>query len=169
MSRQRHVKSRHLNPALDGKVGVHGNPLCRACGKETTAKRRNFCNKACVEKWRLASDSSFIRRQVWLRDLGVCAACGLDTKVLSRKFRRKIRETREAYRRRVTPWCKQNGFDVPALGNSIVFWHADHIVPVAQGGGGAPLSFIQTLCVPCHKQKTKRQLQQSRRGLDCRK
>ena len=37
------------------------------------------------------------------------------------------------------------------------FWEADHIVPVAEGGGEASLNNFQTLCVPCHARKTKQQ------------
>lgn len=35
-------------------------------------------------------------------------------------------------------------------------WDADHIVPVHQGGGGCGLDNYQTLCKPCHKEKTGR-------------
>lgn len=34
-------------------------------------------------------------------------------------------------------------------------WQADHIVEVHQGGGGCGLDNFQTLCVDCHKDKTK--------------
>lgn len=34
-------------------------------------------------------------------------------------------------------------------------WDADHILPVAQGGGGCTLDNYQTLCETCHKEKTK--------------
>lgn len=37
-------------------------------------------------------------------------------------------------------------------------WHADHIVAVINGGGGCDLNNFQTLCVPCHKLKTKSDL-----------
>lgn len=33
-------------------------------------------------------------------------------------------------------------------------WHADHIVPVHKGGGGCDIDNLQTLCIPCHKDKT---------------
>ena len=33
-------------------------------------------------------------------------------------------------------------------------WQADHIIPVAEGGGGCDLSNFQTLCLCCHKDKT---------------
>lgn len=34
-------------------------------------------------------------------------------------------------------------------------WQADHIIPVHKGGGACGLDNYQTLCVECHKQKTK--------------
>jgi 5-methylcytosine-specific restriction protein A len=34
-------------------------------------------------------------------------------------------------------------------------WDADHILPVIEGGGLCGLVSMQTLCVPCHKEKTK--------------
>lgn len=38
------------------------------------------------------------------------------------------------------------------------FWDADHIHPVAHGGGaGTPLEGFQLLCTPCHKAKTAKQ------------
>ena len=41
------------------------------------------------------------------------------------------------------------------------FWEADHIVPVAEGGGETCLDNFQTLCVPCHAKKTQGQKEDS--------
>lgn len=38
-------------------------------------------------------------------------------------------------------------------------WQADHILPVEHGGGGCGLDNFQTLCIPCHKRKTRQQAQ----------
>lgn len=40
-------------------------------------------------------------------------------------------------------------------------WQADHIQAVANGGGGKGLENYQTLCLECHKQKTKIDLSQA--------
>ena len=50
--------------------------------------------------------------------------------------------------------CKRSVLTDPKEGD---FWEADHIVPVAEGGGETSLDNFQTLCVPCHKEKTRRQ------------
>ena len=34
------------------------------------------------------------------------------------------------------------------------FWQADHIVPVAEGGGDCGLKNLRTLCTPCHRKET---------------
>lgn len=38
-------------------------------------------------------------------------------------------------------------------------WDADHILPVAEGGGECDLDNLRTLCLVCHRQQTL-QLQQ---------
>eukprot|EP00624_Nannochloropsis_granulata_P006783 evm.model.NODE_51573_length_27797_cov_44.275784.3 len=38
--------------------------------------------------------------------------------------------------------------------NSGLFWHADHIVPVVEGGGLQGLENFRTLCVACHQAAT---------------
>lgn len=37
-------------------------------------------------------------------------------------------------------------------------WQADHIIPVHKGGGACGLENFQTLCLDCHKEKTKKDL-----------
>ena len=36
------------------------------------------------------------------------------------------------------------------------FWQADHIVAVAEGGGGCGLENLRTLCTPCHQNETEK-------------
>jgi 5-methylcytosine-specific restriction endonuclease McrA len=33
-------------------------------------------------------------------------------------------------------------------------WDADHILPVAEGGGECDLENLRTLCLPCHREVT---------------
>lgn len=39
-------------------------------------------------------------------------------------------------------------------------WQADHIIPVALGGGGCTIDNFQTLCPKCHSEKTASQASQ---------
>lgn len=58
------------------------------------------------------------------------------------------------------PWAWQDeGF----------WWQADHIVPVAEGGGACGLENLQTLCTPCHKAKTAAQAREAAERRQARK
>lgn len=104
--------------------GPNGFALCRWCSKECPSSRHSFCSPPCIHEWKLRSNPGYMREQVFLRDRGVCARCNVDT----------------------TADRKPRKFDKP-IGD----WHADHVVPVCEGGGECGLDGMRTLCVPCHK------------------
>jgi len=120
--------------------------MCRCgCGVEVAPPRRTFNSDECVERYKIRNDPGYVRNLVEQRDHGVCALCGLDTEAL----RRQIDYRPEAYREllvakgfRATAYCSGD------------FWAADHIIPVAEGGGGCGLDGYRTLCTPCHKRVT---------------
>src|SRR5206468_8299143 len=58
--------------------GPNGRILCRWCNLETPRGRVTFCSDWCVHEWRLRTDPGYLRDQVFERDKGICAACGLD-------------------------------------------------------------------------------------------
>ena len=113
---------------------------CRWCGAEVPKGRRTFCGPECVHQWRLRTDPGYLRAQVFARDRGVCAACGLDTEAL-RKDKRKL--DYRARRQFEKDW-----------GGRRNLWDADHILPVAEGGGECDLSNMRTLCLKCHRDAT---------------
>jgi 5-methylcytosine-specific restriction endonuclease McrA len=39
--------------------------------------------------------------------------------------------------------------------NRRTLWDADHILPVAEGGGECDLANLRTLCLICHRQQTR--------------
>ncbi|MGI9175700.1 MAG: HNH endonuclease, partial [Rhodothermales bacterium] len=88
-------------------------------------------------------------RAVWQRDQGQCAACGRDTLAL----RHRLQAARTSERERLYSELVREGYDRHRL-DRFVLWDMDHIQPVIEGGGGTGLRNLQTLCVPCHKQKT---------------
>jgi 5-methylcytosine-specific restriction endonuclease McrA len=113
---------------------------CRRCGADVPKGRRTFCSDACVHEWRLRTDPGYLREQVFARDRGVCALCGLDTESL-RKHKRKL--DYGARRLFEKEW-----------GGRKSLWDADHIVPVVEGGGECGLANMRTLCLKCHRQAT---------------
>jgi 5-methylcytosine-specific restriction endonuclease McrA len=63
-------------------------------------------------------------------------------------LRRDIRKLDYAARRRfLKEWKLREG-------GRKSLWDADHIVPVAEGGGQCDLSNMRTLCLKCHAQAT---------------
>ena len=123
--------------------GLAGRALCRWCELEVPPRRRSFCSDWCVHEWRLRSDPGYLREQVLARDKGICAACGLDT--LS-----------EWTRLRRMPPARRTGVlrDWGISGKRSSLWDADHIIPVAEGGGECDLTNLRTLCYKCHKKST---------------
>ncbi len=113
---------------------------CRWCGGPTNGRRLTFCGDECVHQWKLRTDPGYLREQVFDRDRGVCALCGLDTEAL-RRDKRKLDFT--ARRRFEKEW-----------GTRRRLWDADHIVAVIEGGGECDLSNMRTLCLKCHREVT---------------
>ena len=109
----------------------------------------------------------------------MCAACGLDTRVLERDLRRALAAlTGQAewsrthrvwedgvqvtrFRRPLRRAARLRGSRaavraLEALGLTVdrSFWEADHVVAVVEGGGLCGLENLRTLCRPCHKAET---------------
>jgi len=124
--------------------GPGGRPLCRWCRSEVPKGRRTFCADACVHEWKLRTDSGYLRDQVFARDRGVCAKCGVDTISLRRDMRKLDFAARRQFLKR---WKLREG-------SRKSLWDADHIVPVAEGGGQCDLSNMRTLCLLCHREVT---------------
>jgi len=114
--------------------------LCRWCGSAVPKGRFTFCGDACVHEWKLRTDPGYLRAQVFARDHGVCAQCGIDTEALRQDKRRLDYRARRQFEK---DW-----------GGRRNLWDADHIMPVAEGGGECDLANMRTLCLLCHRQAT---------------
>lgn len=125
--------------------GVGGRALCRWCHHEVGPGRLTFCSAACVHQHKLRSNPGYMREHVFKRDHGICAICRVDTMAQQRQLYRGVPQF-GVTRRRIE---RETG--VPGRRSP---WDADHIVPVAEGGGECDLSNIRTLCRPCHRQVT---------------
>ncbi|MGC2657456.1 MAG: HNH endonuclease signature motif containing protein [Bryobacteraceae bacterium] len=126
-------------------TGEQGRPLCRWCNLEVPAKRFTFCSDWCVHEWRLRTDSSYLRDCVQARDKGVCALCGIDAQAAYLQLKRARGTHKLKLRERWGPLPRSRK----------TLWDADHIVPVAEGGGECDLSNLRTLCLICHRQQTR--------------
>ncbi|RRA49170.1 HNH endonuclease [Acidipila sp. EB88] len=121
--------------------GANGRTLCRWCSLEVPSRRRTFCSDDCVHQWRLRSSPAYLRAAVLERDKGICARCTVDTLAAYRLIKR-ARGTRQ--QELLATWGLR-GLERKSL------WDADHVLPVAEGGGECDLSNLRTLCVHCHR------------------
>lgn len=117
---------------------------CRWCQGPIPRRRRTFCSDACVHEWKLRSNPGYLREKVFERDRGVCAGCGIDTVKLERELRTLRRRNPAAHKSR----CQELGIPLNRRKN---LWDADHIIPVAEGGGACGLDNIRTVCLSCHR------------------
>jgi 5-methylcytosine-specific restriction protein A len=122
--------------------GPNGRCLCRWCNLEVPPGRLTFCSDWCVEEWKLRSNPGHLRERVFERDRGICALCGADC-IAALRHIKKLRGAARA--RALSEWN--------ARGRKSL-WDADHILPVAEGGGECDLSNLRTLCLKCHRART---------------
>lgn len=124
--------------------GPNGRGLCRWCSLEVPRGRFTFCSAYCVHEWKMRTQPGYLREQVLERDRGICAICRIDTIAAARQ----IRYSRGARR---TTLLEHWGLEKRTRKS---LWDADHVLPVAEGGGECDLDNIRTLCLLCHRQAT---------------
>jgi 5-methylcytosine-specific restriction protein A len=134
--------------------GPNGRGLCRWCSLEVPPRRFTFCSDFCVHEWKLRSQPRYLREQILKRDRGVCAHCGLNAIKEHSRLKRARGATRQALMRH---W----GLNA-RIRKSL--WDADHILPVAEGGGECDLDKIRTLCLRCHRSVTAQLRERIRRA-----
>jgi len=115
--------------------GPHGRALCRCCGTEVPEGRRTFCS---------GQRATFVyKRGTYLTEGFGCV-------------HEHCVRSNPGYARKCV-WARDQGkcaiCGVVAL-NRRGEWQADHIVPVAEGGGSCDLSNLRTLCTACHRVET---------------
>ena len=151
-------KFRTLNAATLRKMLDRAKGECTWCGDPVPKGRRTWCSTSCLEQFNLRCTTAGILGFVQKRDRSRCQACGRCTKQAQIEFNTALR---------LAPWHADGGWRKPlyhkrkrALMKSFGWggggWgQADHIVPVAEGGGLTGPENFQWLCGACHAAKTK--------------
>ncbi|XP_006286920.2 DNA annealing helicase and endonuclease ZRANB3 [Capsella rubella] len=144
---------------------MSNEPLCKLCQKPCKGNNAKepeyfedlFCDLACYEDYRIRTSGRYIRQELFQIEHGICTNCKLDCHQLVRRLRPLPLEKRRKYVNEVSPelFARKNLLETlvndPTEGNA---WHADHIIPVYQGGGECRLENMRTLCVACHADVT---------------
>jgi 5-methylcytosine-specific restriction protein A len=118
-----------------------GRPVCRWCRGIVQRPRRTFCSDACVHEWKIRSSPWYVRQQVKKRDKGTCQLCGFNVIKAHREWTRSKPPASDRTARKAWRAARPR-------------WEADHIVPVADGGGECGLENYRLLCRPCHVKVT---------------
>ena len=134
--------------------GPNGRNLCRRCNAEVPKGRRTFCSQECVHHWSMRTNPGYVRQQVYQRDKGVCALCGLDTEQWAKDRRREWVALKGGHSFEEQAARQRFRAAYPHWFGRVSHWDADHIVPVVEGGGECDLDNYRTLCIPCHKHVT---------------
>jgi len=128
----------------------------RALHASAVASNVLFCSSTCQEKAVVQSDQAAARVQLFAIERGVCKLCGLDAHELFRRVA--ALEPPMRYQE-----LMQANFALPKKFEKLLtdpkegmFWQADHIVPVSEGGGEADLANFRTLCTMCHVKETRK-------------
>lgn len=151
-----------LAPQLK-ELGPKGGRRCRGCHKEMPKGFRAWCSDECRTD-KMIRAGWHVRFHVFERDKGVCAKCGADSEKAERLIanlrghgcfslggewlRNRGYVCQEGVAMLRLAWGRSN-WDTTSL------WEADHVVPVAEGGGGCGLDGYRTLCRPCHIDETR--------------
>jgi 5-methylcytosine-specific restriction enzyme A len=168
VSRKRRISLRQNEKEIGNLTGPNGRRLCRWCRHEVSPPRKTFCSENCLHEWRLRSSVKYLRKFVYERDLGICAQCGIDT----RYTRIEIENAAQASMRESGRWYWEDHpiylaciakYELTLKEARGTLFHADHIIRVVDGGGLADLSNIQSMCIKCHKIKTKEENKRKRR------
>ena len=121
-----------------------GRTLCRWCSLEVPAGRFTFCSAWCVHEWRMRTSPGYVREQLLRRDRGICALCRTDTLSAWRRLKKARGDARSM---QLASWGLKRL-------NRRTLWDADHVLPVAEGGGECDLDNFRTLCIRCHRAAT---------------
>ena len=164
--------TRYSKPGPGGQLKKDGHPAlsaaCRICktafeanvsaGKQGAAQwQSTFCSYKCFQQWKVRTSGSHIRRTVFDLEAGVCQLCNRDMHEIFLRYRSMSPPDRFQELLRLKFSTKGIDMNSAQIIHSPVeghFWQADHIVPVAEGGGECDLTNFRTLCTPCHKKET---------------
>ena len=136
------------------------NKKCRLCYKPLKGRQTSWCSEKCYfEAWEQAQiargSSKEIRKALKRRDNEICAKCGRDCALVKRVFDKagsSILKYEWRDRSLHPYYMVMRYFGFKPYGHT---WEADHVIEIRDGGEHT-LENLQTLCIPCHKEKTKR-------------
>ena len=166
-AKERAIENMKNNCSQEIDNTVLSNQACAWCAKRFSNAslipdvRSTYCSQKCAEEGRIrrGNSSQAIREQLFLLERGVCCICGIDSHSLFIRIKGLEPSERLNALSNANWTMPKNMSSFQRLLNSPRegdFWQADHIVPVAEGGGDCSLDNLRTLCTPCHLKETEK-------------
>ena len=158
------IKKYPIRPDFKGRTVVLPQRIgrCFWCGKDLSFDRRriSFCKNEHADAYykRFVYEDS-TKHQIFVKDDYKCIKCGFNV----REFKAEL-EKRFPWRYgidNIPSWKKRIKY-IESLGFSTnqAYLEIDHIKPIKMGGDPLDINNQQTLCYPCHKKKTKKDVGQ---------
>ncbi|CAH1244620.1 ZRANB3 [Branchiostoma lanceolatum] len=133
-------------------------------GASSYSRQHRYCSTECKEEYRIRMQGGHSRQQLRDTEFGVCQICETNVRQIFLQVKELPMSERKVYLKSTL----LSSLPVTQLNKMVTdpkegqFWHADHIVPVADGGGLCSLDNFRTLCVMCHRKVTQQQNRQRR-------
>jgi 5-methylcytosine-specific restriction enzyme A len=147
-----------------------GNYLCRLCKQPCADESRHWCSEECLRKYLTISNGAYVRAQLFERDGGICAECGVNGAQMNEALARLKDDLLHPLLMTIHPmivttlraegWTNVKLRGRGSYADAVAFtscWEADHVQSVAEGGGQCGLENYRTLCFVCHKRASKEQ------------
>lgn len=164
-AKERAIENKKNNCATKSDEDVINGKACAWCAKTLVRGSNNiieatYCSAQCADLGRVRRGGMYastkIREQLFALERGVCCLCKLDAHALYCR----VKTLQPAERlnallaaKFTLPKSKSSQFLIDPI-KEHDFWQADHIVAVAEGGGGCGLDNLRTLCTSCHIRET---------------
>ena len=129
--RRGHIPISDIEPKV-----VNGVKLCCNCEKPLPRGRRKYCDGNCGYEFFVKHNFGLLKFKIFERDNNTCQKCGYKWEPYNAEKESWVEYIKHSYRQTDCIEC-------------------DHIVPICLGGDEFDENNLQTLCVKCHKKKTK--------------
>ncbi|PFX16259.1 DNA annealing helicase and endonuclease ZRANB3 [Stylophora pistillata] len=145
-------------------VTADGIPLCLSCKGpvEFVETLRcsdwdtRFCSHDCKQEYQVRGSGTTARRALFEAERGICQLCSMDAHNLYQNVVALPVRDRPKFLAQ-TPYSALPNQTLKKMimePKEGMFWEADHITPVSEGGGECGLDNLRTLCVICHRKAT---------------
>lgn len=155
------LRWKHLPPFRRDRYGYY---LCRLCQSPCPEGERSWCSERCLKRYLTISSGEYVRSELFARDRGICALCGVDAAQMDAALTQLRDDLLHPLLMTIHPmiattlraegWTniklRGKGCYADAL-TSTSCWEADHIIPVSNGGGQCSIENYRTLCYVCHR------------------